>query len=137
MLAYLDSSVLLRVIFGESTKLKDFRKIRHATSSILLRVECLRTIDRIRRESDLNEEEYLHRVNLFYRFQQNIELIPLHHEILNRATQPFPISLGTLDAIHLASGILYRERLGSDLIFCTHDKVLWNAARSVGFDVLG
>lgn len=137
MLAYLDSSVLLRVLFGEKSQLKEFRKIKTAVSSILLRVECLRTIDRIRNENHLDEEEYLRRVELFYGFQNAIELIPLHGEILNRATQSFSVSLGTLDAIHLASGILYRERLGSDLVFCTHDKALSNAAKVAGFEVMG
>jgi uncharacterized protein len=135
--AYLDSSVLLRVLFGEKTKLVEFKKIQTATSSILLRVECLRTIDRIHREKKLNEEDYIYRTELYYRFQNNIEIIPVHQEILNRASQSFSINLGTLDAIHLASALLYRERTGSDLVFLTHDKALGKAAKVLGFQVLG
>jgi hypothetical protein len=31
----------------------------------------------------------------------------------------------------------WRERLGEEVTFATHDVVLSNAARSMGFDVLG
>ena len=137
MLTYLDSSVLLRVLFAEPTQLPEFRKITKAVSSDLLRVECLRTIDRIRGEKQFAEEEYLRVIELFYRFQEGVELIPVQREILNRACQPFPVSLGTLDAIHLASATLYRERLNSSIIFCTHDKSLRNAAMAIGFRTLG
>ena len=137
MHVYLDSSVLLRVLFGEENRLKEFKKIKSATSSVLLRVECLRTIDRIRKASNLSEEEYIKRTEFFYKFQSKIEIIPIHNEILNRASQPFSVTLGTLDAIHLSSAMLYRERLNTDLLFCTHDKSLSNAAKAVGFEVLG
>jgi predicted nucleic acid-binding protein len=121
VLCYLDSSVLLRVIFKESAVLKEFRDISHAVSSDLLRVECLRTIDRI----------------LFFEFQKNIELIPVTREILTRASQPFPTSLGSLDAIHLASCILYRERIAGDVLMCTHDQALHRAASALGLQTLG
>jgi len=137
VLCYLDSSVLLRVIFKERGALPEFRKISHAVSSDLLRVECLRTIDRIRLEKSLTEEEYLRRTALFFDFQRNIELIPVTREILTRASQPFPTSLGTLDAIHLASCVLYRERAGAGIAMCTHDMALSRASSALGLQTLG
>ncbi len=137
MLVYLDSSVLLRVVLGENNRLKEFKKINQAVSSVLIRIECLRTLDRIRKQLNLDDDSYLYRVDTYHHFQENIELVPLHSEILSRAAQPFSVTLGTLDAIHLASALLYRERLGSDLIMCTHDKALANASRTLGFSVLG
>ena len=44
---------------------------------------------------------------------------------------------GTLDAIHLASAILWKEGLGIDLTMTTHDMVLGLAAKAHGFRVLG
>ena len=128
---------MLRVVFGESSQLAEFQEITDAVSSDLFRVECLRTLDRIRLNKKLSEEEYLERIALFYRFLDKVELIPIKREILSRAAQPFPIQLGTLDAIHLASAILYRERISQSLVFCSHDQALKNAARSVQFSVLG
>lgn len=137
MLAYIDSSALLRVIFGEKSQLADFHKIESAVSSDLLRVECLRTIDRIRVDKKFTDSEYVTRVQIFYSYFESFEIIPLHRDILTRASQPFPTRLGTLDAIHLASGIVYRERNAQEVVFCSHDISLKNAAQALGFRVLG
>ena len=137
MLAYLDSSILLRVLFREASQLSQFADITDAVSSDLLRVECLRTLDRIRIEKRLTEDSYLAKVEALYPFLERMELIPIGREILNRASQPFPTKLGSLDAIHLASAILYRERKGPLLQLCTHDRALARAALANGFKVHG
>ncbi len=137
MIAYIDSSVLLRVIFSESNSLKEFKKIKAAVSSELLRVECMRTIDRVRVTNKFSDEVYLEYVRRFFLFLEKIDLIPIQREILNRAAQPFSTILGSLDAIHLASAILYRERYSSRLVLTTHDKQLFGAALASGFEVLG
>jgi predicted nucleic acid-binding protein len=64
------------------------------------------------------------------------ELVQLSRGVLDRAAEPFPTALGTLDALHLASALAAREVV-SDLQFATHDRELGLAARSVGFRVLG
>jgi hypothetical protein len=48
-----------------------------------------------------------------------------------------PTVLGTLDAIHLATALLWRENTGSDLVMATHDGSLALAARAAGFRVIG
>lgn len=45
--------------------------------------------------------------------------------------------LGTLDAIHLASALLWQEASGIDLAMTTHDKALGVAALAHGLKVLG
>jgi predicted nucleic acid-binding protein len=134
---YLDSSVLLRVIFKEKEAMANFGKIAEAVSSDLLRIECLRTIDRIRIEKKLSEQEYLKRTALFFEAQRGLELIPVSREVLSRASQPFPTMLGTLDAIHLSSCLLYRERVSQDITLCTHDLALHRASSSLGIPTLG
>jgi predicted nucleic acid-binding protein len=56
--------------------------------------------------------------------------------VLDRASEPFPTLLRTLDAIHLATAILLRPQY-QDLVFATHDTELATAARAVGFRVIG
>ena len=56
---------------------------------------------------------------------------------MSRASDPLPVPLGTLDAIHLATALAWRERLDEGLIVATHDAALGLAARSYGFDVVG
>jgi len=47
-----------------------------------------------------------------------------------------PVPIGTLDAIHLATALLWRERAGT-LEMATHDAALGAAARAFGFHVRG
>jgi len=68
---------------------------------------------------------------------QEIELVEPTRSVLTRASQPFPTELGTLDAIHLATAMLWRERGGEDLVMATHDAALGVAARACGFRVVG
>ena len=63
-------------------------------------------------------------------------LVPLDTVVLERAAEPFPTLLSSLDAIHLATALLARTQV-EDLCFATHDGELATAARAVGFKVLG
>ena len=42
-----------------------------------------------------------------------------------------------LDALHLASALLWRERRAAELLFATHDPRQARAARALGFDCVG
>lgn len=137
MNVYLDSSVLLRVIFSEPEQLKEFNQIKTAVSSELLRVECLRTIDRIRINKRFSDGIYTQYIQRFFTFFEKIDRIPIQRPILDRASQPFSTTLGSLDAIHLASAIVYRERFSPDLVLLTHDKQLASAALTCSFKILG
>jgi hypothetical protein len=48
-----------------------------------------------------------------------------------------PLPLGTLDAIHLATALIWRDRVGPLSEMATHDTALGSAARAFGFDVRG
>jgi hypothetical protein len=56
--------------------------------------------------------------------------------VLDRAAEPFPTGLASLDAIHLSSALLAREQI-EGLPLATHDHELATAARAVGFEVHG
>jgi hypothetical protein len=43
----------------------------------------------------------------------------------------------TLDALHLASALLFRERREVSMIFATHDAQQATAARALGFVCIG
>lgn len=60
----------------------------------------------------------------------------LSRTILERAADPFPTHVATLDALHLASAIELRAVAG-DLAFATHDSQLASAARALDFTVRG
>ena len=136
MNVYLDSSVLLRVILGEPEPLASWRRIDIAVSSELIRMECLRTIDRARIQFRLSDEAVSrHRAEALDAIDA-IDLVPVAPSVLERAAEPFPTSIGTLDALHLSSALLVRGRYDG-LSFATHDQALGVAARAMGFSVDG
>ena len=137
MIAYVDSSVLLRLIFGQRGALSEWKAIERGVVSALAEVECLRTIDRLRIDSGLDVEEVATRCEAVYRQLEALELIEPTGIVLRRAAQPLPTPLGTLDAIHLATAALWRELRGTDLVMATHDRALATAARATGFRVIG
>ncbi len=137
MIAYLDSSVLLRVVLGQANALKEWRIIEQGVASALVEVECLRTLDRLRLAEGLRDDEIAMRREAVFRLVEAIEVIELTRPVLARAAQPLPTALGTLDAIHLATALLWRERTGADLVMTTHDGALAIAAKASGLRVVG
>lgn len=57
MNAYLDSSVLLRVVLGQPGRWQAWRTVTLGIGSGLVEVECLQTLDRLRLEGALSNEE--------------------------------------------------------------------------------
>jgi len=137
MIAYLDSSVLLRIVLGQPAALPNWRVVRTAVSSRLAEVESLRALDRLWLRSVVGAEQIALRREAVFRFLSAVEIVEVTYPILARASQPLPIELGTLDSIHLASALLWREMNEADLVMATHDQALGLAARACGLRVVG
>jgi len=134
---YYDSSVLLRVLLGQPGGLPDWRTRRGGIASALVKVECLRTLDRLRVRANLTDEIFAPRREAAFRLLDALDVVAIDDAVLERASQPFPTALRTLDAIHLATALLYRERSREEVILATHDAALGRAARACGVPVLG
>ena len=137
MIAYLDSSVLLRLVLGQRNALKEWRTIEQGVASALVEVECLRTLDRLRLAERLGDDQIALRREAVYRMLDAMEVVEITRPVLARAAQPLPTTLGTLDAIHLATALLWQERSGANLVVATHDQALAIAARASGLQVVG
>jgi len=137
LIAYLDSSVLLRVLLGQPDSLAEWRDVETGVASDLAEVECLRTLDRLRLRAGLTDEELARRREAVHDLLDAVERVELSTPVLRRASQPFPTALGTLDALHLATALLYRDETGLDLVMATHDEALARAARASGLKVPG
>jgi predicted nucleic acid-binding protein len=137
VIAYLDTSALLRLVLREPGALEDLRSSEALVSSELLAVESLRTIDRLRLHGALSPEEAASRRATVAEWSEAIDLVLLQRPILARASEPLPIPLGTLDALHLATALVWRDRIHQTLVMATHDGRLALAARSFGLEVLG
>jgi hypothetical protein len=66
-----------------------------------------------------------------------VDLVLLRPPVLSRASEPMPLPVGTLDGIHLATALIWRDRIGPLPQMVTHDAALGAAARAFGFDVRG
>jgi predicted nucleic acid-binding protein len=131
--AYVDTSALLRLVLREPDALRSYDAL---VSSELIAVESPRTIDRLRVEGALTMDEAAVRQRAVADWIE-ANLVLLRPPVLRRASEPLPAALGTLDAIHLATALIWRERMGSLTTVATHDAALAAAARTFGFDVLG
>ena len=137
MIAYLDSSVLPRVVLGQRDRLTEWGSIRRAVASAIAEVECLRTLDRLRIRHSLSDHEIATRREATFRLLGELEIVEVGRPVLSRAAQPFPTPLGTLDAIHLATALLFKEANPTEVLMATHDSALALASRACGMTVIG
>ena len=119
VIAYIDSSVLLRIVLRQPNALKLWPTIEQGIGSALLEVECLRTLDRLRFAEGLADDEIAVRREAVFWLIEAMEIVELTRPVLARAAQALPTALGTLDAIHLATALLWQEQNGVDLVM-TH-----------------
>ncbi len=136
MRAYLDSSVLLRIVLAEPKPLREWSRIREAVTSEITRVECLRVLDRLRLQGEMNDRELARRRATLLSLLTGLQTVRLNRAVLERASEPFPTQIRTLDALHLASASLVRARFAA-VRFATHDDDLATAALAVGLPVIG
>jgi hypothetical protein len=64
-----------------------------------------------------------------------ISILEMDDSVKRRACESFPTVIGTLDAIHLSSALLWRGASVSGLAIFTYDKQLALCATAVGIAV--
>jgi len=127
----------MRIALDQNNSLRDWRRIDRSVSSALIRTECLRTLDRLRLRAGWTDEAVAIRRATILSLISSLEIIEIDSAILERAAQPMPTELGTLDAIHLATAILWKESARAELVMATHDVALALGAQAHGLDVGG
>jgi predicted nucleic acid-binding protein len=135
--AYVDASVILRLALGQQNGLAEWPKIQRGVSSALVTSESLRTLDRLRLRARLSDVEVATRRAAILSLVASLELVELDAAILDRAAQPMPIELGSLDAIHLSTALLWKEMTGTQIAMATHDEALGLSAKAHGLSVIG
>ncbi len=137
MIAYVDASVLLRVALRQPDALAEWRHVQQGVSSALVMTESLRTLDRLRLRANLADAEVARRRATILQLIASLEIVEIDVVVLERAAQPMPTKLGTLDAIHLATALLWREMTAVDVVMATHDVALAIGAQAHGLSVVG
>ena len=133
---YVDSSVALRVLLRQATTLPTWGRWELAFASEILGVETRRVLDRLRLAGTVSDVGLGKLQEQLAAIEQSISSVTLTRTILQRASLPMATPVRTLDAIHLASALILRERRAADLVFATHDTQQATAARALGFPVV-
>ena len=134
MVAYLDSSVILRhILLGEDV-------IRHAlacelvVTSELTEIECRRVIHRYRLEGNLDDDGFMIAAGRLDEVMEGITLLSLVSRVKDRAKGAFPVTVKTLDALHLASAAVFAEtRINESVLIFSHDSTMNRCAAALGF----
>ena len=137
MIAYVDASVALRVLLAQPGRLSAWATWERAYASEILGLEIRRTIDRMRIQGALDHEQVAHLLQLTTAVEQGMAIVSLTRTVLHRAALPMPMAVRTLDALHLTTALIMRERSPEPLVFLTHDTQQAAAARALGFEVDG
>jgi predicted nucleic acid-binding protein len=140
VIAYLDSSVILRVALKEREALPEWTRVTRAITSSLAIVECNRALMRVAKLNPNVDPALLREARMVVEdILRRCDVRRVSARVINRAASPFDHFVTSLDAIHLATAIVYRdERSGGAIThFATHDIQLANAARGMHFPTLG
>ena len=137
MIAYVDSSVVSRVVMRQPNRLVELETCTQRLTSLLTQLECLRAMDKARLDEGLDQDEILARRLVLFQQLRRMSKIAVARSVLDRAGSSFPLPVKTLDAIHLATALQLRERRYRELVFATHDRQQGRAAAALGFEVIG
>ena len=136
-MTYIDSSAILRIVLNQPGKLTGWEAVGEGITSALTRVECLRTIDCLRVLGRISDEGVSLARHAVLTQCNALATIGIGAAILDRASSPMPTHISTLDAIHLASALMWREDRGREIILATHDRALGRCAIALGLTVIG
>jgi len=137
VIVYLDSSVVLRPLLAQGNRLQEWGDWQVAYASEVLGIECRRAIDRLRLEGLFDDKQVARAGEALVQIEHTIRRIKLSSSVVREASRTMPTIVKTLDAIHLASAMVIRERRGVELVFATHDDQQATAARALGFATIG
>jgi predicted nucleic acid-binding protein len=135
---YVDSSAVLQFVLGQPNALAfGPSEFTHVTSE-LTECECLRTLDRYRLRGVLTDSQVGERREAVFDMLRGMDVVTVSTSVLRRASQPYPTPLGSLDAIHLATALQWRDAgYARNITVATHDRELAAAARAMGLAVDG
>ncbi|MDP2956579.1 MAG: type II toxin-antitoxin system VapC family toxin [Longimicrobiales bacterium] len=139
MIAYAESSAVLAWILGEPASdivQTSLAAAERVTSSALTAVECARALARGVAVGRFGRTEELAALRLLDDASASWVTLDLSSRVLSRARAPFPVEpVRTLDALHLATALAFREALPSLTVVSLDERVRANA-RDLGLPLL-
>ena len=142
MATYIDSSFLLSILLEQNESLKaiDIWKNDDArVSSILLQAECIITLRRtFDNQKNILPDNWLE--------EKEIELKNLLQEVTKKIIDKSIVDVielkkdlsgcRTLDAIHIATAMEFKDNFGGNFFICSYDKNMRDISKKIGFNIL-
>jgi hypothetical protein len=134
MVGYVDTSVLLRHILLGDSSIKHVLACERIISSELLEIESRRVIHRYRIDGEIDDEGCVQANTRLNDVLSGISLIALSSAVKRRAMGAFPVHVKTLDALHIASALVYADTSpGRNVLIFSFDTVMNRCAYALGF----
>lgn len=136
---YFDTSAFLKLTIEENGSETARKKARtsHVLSSGILPVECFTAVSRRKREGSIREVDFQQIIKAIRESLLSPEIIGISDDVLKKAEDVALLSTArAIDAIHIASALMFQERTGVETSFVTSDKKQSYAAAQVGLNVI-
>ena len=141
MILYLDSSVILSIIFQESTIEKSIEIWKLAeirVSSILLEAECKISIKRtfLHNNDKLPESWKIDKLEELNKLIEEINFKNIDNMTLEILSKEEKLSgCRTLDALHISTALEFRKEFGNNLHVFSYDKEFNKIAKDLNFEI--
>lgn len=136
MVAYLDSSMVLRHILPGEEDIEAAFQCEKVITSELLEIECRRVLHRYRLQNELDDDTYVVAVKRLRAILDSTSILALTPSIKQRASGSFPVVIKTLDALHVSSALEYIDTFGpANLTLFSHDTGLNRCAVAMGIPI--
>ena len=130
MIVYAESSAILAWLLGEPSQHVAIRALERADSvvtSSLTGVECSRGVMRARSLGRITHADELAALRLLDVAELSWDVHDLSDEVMSRARTAFPTEpVRTLDALHLATALVFHDALGAVHVLSFDDRVRAN-----------
>ena len=133
MKVYLDSSFVIRQLLGVRPECPFWGKWEKAYASTLMRAECFRAANLLRLSGKIDDAQRARLGAWIEKVVSTVTQVPVTDAILRRAAETFPVAVGTLQGIHLASLLALQSAHGITCSIATDDTQLLQAATALGF----
>ncbi len=133
---YVETSAVLRILLeGDRLLAGQLARAKKRVTSALTETEA-RGLLRAASELRIDERRRRESLRVLRALLRSCDVMAVGPEVLDRAGQAFPVEpVRTLDAIHLASALLWEESIGSIVMVSCDDRVRDNA-KALGLKLL-
>jgi len=132
MIVYLDSSFVIRRLLGVGKPAEFWGKWEKAYASTLMRTECYRAANQLRLNGKLDDAGRARLGTWIETVCNTVTQIPITDSVMRRAAEAYPVEVGTLQALHLATMQELEDVHGVKCVLASDDDGLVQAAKALG-----